>query len=76
MEKSKEPLRNQPAKEGKRHDPEVRDDYAVQPGVQTVSGSPYDKDNQQLSETAKDDFREDVKKDPNADQRFDEIEND
>ena len=69
----KDPRRNQPSEEGQNNDPEVRDYQAIQPGTQTISTSDTDDANQQLTETAKDNFRE-TGKDPDADKRFDEIE--
>jgi len=67
-----DPHRNEPAEKGGKNDPNVRDESAAQPGISTVSNSDYDDDNQQLTETAKDDFRTTDHKDPNADKRFDE----
>jgi hypothetical protein len=71
MNKSKDPKRNKPSDKGRDHDPETRDDSAVQPGIQTVSKSDYDKANQQLTDTALGNLS--VKKDKNADKRFDEV---
>ena len=49
-------------KNEKGHEPERKDDSSIQPGVQTVSNNENDPSNQQLTETARDGFREDVKK--------------
>lgn len=67
-----DPHRNEPAEKGRNNDPNVRDESAAQPGINTVSSSDYDDDNQQLTETAKDDFRTRDHKDPDADKRYDE----
>ena len=75
MEKSNDPRRNLPAEEGRNNDPNVRDDSAIKPGINTVSDSSSDEDDEQLTETAADNFRED-KKDKNAQTRFDEIDKD
>ena len=60
-------------KNEKGHDPERKDDSSIQPGVQTVSNHENDPSNQQLTETTRDGFREDVKKDRNADPKFDDV---
>ena len=67
MQLDKDPGRNRPAEEGKKNDPDLRDQSAAQPGVQTMSSSPGDEANQNLTETARDSFREgdkDKKADP------------
>lgn len=43
--------RNRPTEEGRGNDPDIRDDSAIQPGVQTVSDSKYDDDNQDITST-------------------------
>ena len=63
--------RNIPTEEGRKNDPVIRDDSAIQPGVQTISNSDYDENNQQLTDTAQGDLSE--HKDENAQPRFDEI---
>lgn len=73
MKNKKDPNRNMPSEEGRNHDPEKRDQSAIQPGVQTISDSDYDTANQQLTDTALGNLS--VKKDKNADRRFDETEN-
>jgi hypothetical protein len=66
MQSNNNPRRNRPAEEGKRNDPDLRDNSAAQPGVQTMSSSDTDEANQNLTETAADSFREDSE-DKNAD---------
>ena len=66
------PGRNQPAEEGKKNDPNLRDESAIQPGVSTISKSSTDEDNESLTKTGADDFRE-TNDDPDADKSFDEI---
>jgi pyocin large subunit-like protein len=70
---AKDPRRNQPTEEGRNHDPNLRDESAIQPGVNTISSSDYDDDNEELTKTAEDDFRTEDDFDPNADPSFDEI---
>ena len=65
--------RNQPTEEGRNNDPNLRDESAAQPGINTVSNSDYDDDNEELTKTAADDFREEDDFDPNADRSFDEV---
>jgi hypothetical protein len=72
MENNKDPKRARPADVGKRNDPNVRDDSAVQPGVSTLSSSENDEANQHLTRTASDDFKEDSAGEEKADKRFDE----
>lgn len=67
-----DPKRQVPTEKGEHNDPNLRDESAPQPGIGTISNSNYDDDNQELTETAKDDFREDDN-DPNADKSFDEV---
>jgi len=69
---TKEPRRQEATEAGRNEDPKLRDESAQQPGVNTISTSDYDKENEELTETAKDDFRPDTEKDKNADKRFDE----
>jgi hypothetical protein len=64
--------RNRPAGDGKDHDPDLRDRSAIQPGTSTISKSSTDKDNEALTKTGADDFREE-KDDDRADPSFDEI---
>jgi hypothetical protein len=72
----KEPMRNMPTEEGKRNDPDLRDDSAIQPGVETISNSEYDEENEKLTKTGADDFRTRDDKDPGADKAFDEVDKD
>ncbi len=71
----REPHRNEPANKGENNDPNFRDESALQPGIATVSGNTYADDNEELSETAADDFREEKNFDANADPVFDEVNN-
>lgn len=65
--------RNKPAEESTKHDPRLRDDSAIQPGVNTVSNSKGDSANEKLTETSGDSFREEEwAKD--ADEAFDDVE--
>ena len=75
MQSINDPGRNRPADEGKRNDPNLRDDSASQPGVNTMSNSDYDDDNKDLTETAADSFRGDDL-DENADPDLDDIHED
>jgi len=65
--------RNQPADHGNSNDPTVRDESAIQPGINPVGDSKYDNDNEELSKTAADDFSEEKNFDANADPAFDEV---
>ena len=69
----RDPHRNEPADKGENNDPNVRDESASQPGINTVSDSTYDDDNEELTETAANDFREEKNVDPNADPTFDKV---
>jgi hypothetical protein len=71
----KELRRNEPAEKGENNDSNLRDESALQPGISTVSNSTYDDDNEELTETAADDFREEKNLDKNADPTFDEVDN-
>jgi hypothetical protein len=68
----KDPVRNKPKREGEENDPNLRDESAFQPGLNTARSSEYDDDNEELTRTAADDFREEDDFDPNADRTFDE----
>lgn len=68
-----DPSRNRPTEEGKNNDPNIRDESAIQPGINTVSSSSYDEANEELTKTASDDFRTEDHSDPNADRSFDEV---
>jgi len=65
--------RNKPSDKGENNDPNTRDESASQPGIETVSNSTYEDDNEELTETAADDFREETNFDQNADPSFDEV---
>ena len=71
-----DPRRNKPGEEGKKDDPNLRDESAAQPGINTVKSSDYDDDNEQLTKTAADDFRTTDDPDPGADPSFDEVDYD
>ena len=71
MKNTNDPHRNKTSDKGSNKDPETRDDSAIQPGVQTISDSDHDQDNEQLTDTAKGDLSQ--AKDKNAQPRFDEI---
>ena len=66
--------RNRPTDEGRRNDPNVRDESAIQPGVQTNSSGPNDEANNHLTKTATDSFDANTEFGKNADPTFDEIE--
>ena len=77
MDKNDNIARNRPTEEGRRNDPAVRDDSAIQPGVQTNSDSKYDDDNQSVTSSSMSDgtlseFDTDTKADP----AFDAIDRD
>jgi hypothetical protein len=75
MQSRNDPGRNRPADEGRQNDPDLRDDSAAQPGVSTMSSSSADDDNQDLTETAADSFREEGRNE-NADADLDDIDKD
>ena len=64
--------RNRPAEEGRRNDPNIREESALQPGTNTISSSDTDDVNQHLTRTVSDSFRPEPR-DPKADTRFDEV---
>ena len=72
MENNTNPKRNIPADEGRRNDPNLRDEDAQQAGVNTMSSTENDDVNQHLTRTAADNFREDSEGDEKADRKFDE----
>lgn len=77
MDKDTDISRNRPSEEGRRNDPNIRDESAIQPGVNTNSESKYDDNNQHVTKSAMDDqsLRQfDV--DKNADPAFDDISGD
>ena len=72
MNNTTDPKRNRPAEKGGRNDPNVRDEDARQPGVNTISTNDSEETNQHLTRTASDNFRKDEPGDEKADKRFDE----
>lgn len=66
--------RNRPSVEGRNNDPNIRDKSALQPGISTISSSDTDEENNKLTKTASDDFREEEFGE-DADKTFDEEEN-
>ncbi|TCJ12427.1 hypothetical protein EPD60_14215 [Flaviaesturariibacter flavus] len=62
--------RAHPADEGRRDDPNIRDESGAQPGVNTMSGSSYDRDNQRTTKSAGDGYKTPFGKD--ADKAFDD----
>ncbi len=71
MDNNTETKRNHPSEHGEDSDPNLRDDSALQPGISSIKSNDYNKANNQLTETASDDFA-----DPDfgkgADKTFDE----
>ena len=74
--KPKDLSRNKPTEEGRNNDPNLRDESAAQPGINTISNSDYDDDNEELTKTAADHFREENDLDAHADPSFDEVDYD
>lgn len=70
-----DPVRNRPAEEGQRNDPDLRDESGIQPGVNTISSSNTDAQDKELSKTAADNYRTSDEEDKNADPEFDEVDN-
>lgn len=54
MSSEKDFKRNRPAEEGRANDPDIRDESAIQPGVNTISESSTDDANQHLTRSALD----------------------
>jgi hypothetical protein len=65
--------RNNPSDKGRDNDPNIRDESAAQPGVNTMSSARNDEANQHLTRTAADNFDE-SNSDADADTRFNEVE--
>ena len=65
-----DPKRNTPVEEGRKNDPNLRDESAIQPGINTVSSSDYDEENENLTETSADNFRPEEESDKYADPDF------
>ena len=70
--KNEDIKRNIPSEEGRRNDPHIRDESALQPGVSTISTSDFDDENQRTTKTASDSFRTE-NWGADADASFDEI---
>lgn len=68
-------VRDRPEENGRKNDPDLRDETDTQPGVNTISNSPDDAANQHLTKTASDNFRA-TDFDTDADKRFDEVDED
>ena len=49
--------RDRPADEGRRNDPDLRDESGAQPGVGTMSSGPYDQANEHSSKSAADGYK-------------------
>ncbi|RYZ19802.1 MAG: hypothetical protein EOO16_18885 [Chitinophagaceae bacterium] len=62
--------RANPSDEGRRNDPNVRDESGAQPGVNTMSSSKYDEENQHTTKTAGDGYKTPFGSD--ADKTFDD----
>lgn len=75
MENNDDTKRSRPSEDEKDNDPNLRDETALPPGVQTISGSSYDEANQHLTKTASDNFSPDTDFGKGADPAFDEIDN-
>lgn len=72
MKEATDPKRNVPSDEGRQNDPHMRDEDARQPGLNTISSAPNDGEEQHLTKTTSDTYREDSPGDEKADKRFDE----
>lgn len=73
MDKEKEEFhRNLPSDEGRRNDPHRREESGQQPGVETYSSSKTDADNQNLTRTSGDQYREESFGE-NADPSFEDV---
>jgi hypothetical protein len=71
MDEQQDRERAQPVDKGRRNDPNLRDETASQPGVNSISNSNYDDDNQRTTKTAADWFKTPFGKD--ADPAYDDI---
>jgi hypothetical protein len=71
MQDEKDITRNRPTEEGRRNDPNLRDEDARQ-GANTMSTSDTDDAKENLTRTTSDNFRVDSDSDEKADKRFDE----
>jgi hypothetical protein len=66
----RETERARPSDEGRRNDPNIRDESAPQPGVNTISSSKYDDDNQRTTKSSADGYKTPFGSD--ADKAFDD----
>jgi hypothetical protein len=73
MDQDKDVKRNRPAEDGRRNDPDLRDESAIQPGVQTISSSETDDHNANITKTSADNFRPEEESDKFADPDFDDV---
>lgn len=71
MPEEKDITRNRPTEEGRRNDPNLRDEDARE-GGNTMSTSETDDAKENITRTTSDSFREDQEGDEKADLRFDE----
>ena len=71
MQENNDIVRNRPTEEGRRNDPNIRDEDARQ-GANTMSTSETDGAKENLTRTASDNFRKNSDGDEKADKRFDE----
>ena len=77
MDEEKDIKRNRPSEEGRRNDPDIRDESAIQPGTSTISPSSTDATNQHVTKSALDGpERIPFDSDNNADPTFDTISSD
>lgn len=77
MDKEKDFERNRPSREGRDNDPNIRDESAYQPGIQTNSPSCTDDANESVTRSALDGpERVQFDTDDNSDPTFDTINND
>ena len=65
--------RNRPADKGRDHDPNLRDESAIQPGMNTSSCSDTDEANEEITRTTADHEKRATEEDDNADPTYDEI---
>jgi hypothetical protein len=67
-----DPGRNRPADEGRDNDPNLRDESALQPGINTVSSSESDDQNDELTEVTASQDDDGTIEDDDADLAFDD----
>jgi hypothetical protein len=74
MDKEKDITRNRPSREGRDNDPNIRDESALQPGMNTISPSGTDGANNQVTDSALGNAETtEFDTEPNADPTFDEV---